>query len=146
MAKVTRSTRTPICTGENFYSSFPVLELLKQQAADIIETDFPRCGGLSGMRRIAELADLYYVPLATHNVCSPIATIAAGHVCASIPNFLVLEYHAQDVPWWADLVSTPKTIMQDGYLLIPDAPGIGVELNDDLARQHLKTGENYFED
>ena len=61
-------------------------------------------GGLAEAKKVADHADLYYIPIAPHNVASPIGTVAGAHVCAAMNNFLVMEYHAHDVPWWGDLV------------------------------------------
>ncbi len=103
-AKVTANTRVPICTGENLYRKHGYRELIEKQAADIIAPDIPKMGGLMEARKVADMADTYYINVAPHNVSSPIGTVAAAHVCASIPNFLVIEFHAHDVPWWGDLV------------------------------------------
>lgn len=136
----------PICAGENLYTRFGFRELITTQAADIIMPDIPKCGGLSEARKIAGLAELYYIPFAPHNVSSPVGTIAACHVCATIPNFLVLEWHAIDHPDWDDLVQHEGPIIRDGYIELSDRPGLGVELNDEVARRHLHTrmSESYF--
>jgi galactonate dehydratase len=136
----------PICAGENLYTRFGFRELITTQAADIIMPDIPKCGGLSEARKIAALAELYYIPFAPHNVSSPVGTIAACHVCATIPNFLVLEWHAIDHPHWESLVQGAGPIIHDGYIYLSDAPGLGVELDDEVARRHLHTrmGDTYF--
>ncbi len=102
---VTHSTRTPICTGENLYRKHGYRELIEKQAARIIAPDIPKMGGLAEAKKVADHADLYYIPIAPHNVASPIGTVAAAHVCAAMNNFLVMEYHAHDVAWWGDLVA-----------------------------------------
>jgi L-alanine-DL-glutamate epimerase-like enolase superfamily enzyme len=144
MAKVSQATSTPICTGENLYMRYGFRELLEKQAADIIEPDFPRSGGIAEMKRIAELAESYYIPFAPHNVGGPIATVAAAQVCAVVPNFLVLEFHADDIPWFHTLVKGDAPLIERGYMTLSDKPGLGVELNEDVAREHLKAGERFF--
>jgi L-alanine-DL-glutamate epimerase-like enolase superfamily enzyme len=144
-AKVTANTRVPICTGENLYRKHGYRELIEKQAADIIAPDIPKMGGLMEAQRVADMADTYYINVAPHNVSSPIGTVAAAHVCASIPNFLVMEFHAHDVPWWADLVDGEPPI-KDGYILLGDAPGHGMTLNEDVARAHLQPGASFFGD
>ena len=144
-AKVTANTRVPICTGENLYRKHGYRELIEKQAADIVAPDIPKMGGLMEARKVADMADTYYINVAPHNVSSPIGTVAAAHVCASIPNFLVIEFHAHDVPWWADLVDGEPPI-RDGYILLGDAPGHGMTLNEDVARAHLKPGTSFFGD
>jgi L-alanine-DL-glutamate epimerase-like enolase superfamily enzyme len=141
---VTRSTSTPICTGENLYRTAGFRELIEKQAADIIAPDIPKMGGLMEAKKVADHAGMYYMPVAPHNVCSPVGTIAAAHICAAMQNFLVLEFHAVDLPWWSELVTGGPAI-KDGFLQLNDAPGNGLELNEDVARNHLKPGSTLFE-
>jgi L-alanine-DL-glutamate epimerase-like enolase superfamily enzyme len=76
-------------------------------------------------------------------VASPIGTVAAGHVCAAISNYLVMEYHAHDVDWWGDLVVGGNPI-KDGFIALSSKPGHGLELNENVAKAHLKPGYSYF--
>lgn len=140
---VTHSTRTPICTGENLYRKHGYRELIEKQAARIIAPDIPKIGGLPEAKKVADWADAYCIPMAPHNVASPIGTVAGAHVCAAMNNFLVLEYHAHDVPWWADLVQE-KSIIVDGFIPLNDRPGRGLTLNDQVAQAHLKPGTSFF--
>lgn len=143
MAKVAAATRTPICTGENFYTRFGFRDLIQAQAADIISPDLAKAGGLLEGRRIADLADMYYVPLAPHNICGPVGTVAACHVCAAVPNFLVLEFHHLDNPVWSALLNeTP--LIHDGHITVPDRPGLGVTVNEDAVRRHAKENLGFF--
>ena len=139
LLKVKQSSRTPICVGENAYTRFMYRDILQKQATDVIMPDIPKVGGLSEARKIANLAELYYVPFAPHCVSSPIGMIAACHVCASIPNFLVLEFHGLRSPHWNDLIVGDEPLIQHGYVTVPDKPGLGVELNEEVARKHLHT-------
>jgi L-alanine-DL-glutamate epimerase-like enolase superfamily enzyme len=142
---VTHSTRTPICTGENLYRKHGYRELIEKQAARIIAPDIPKMGGLAEAKKVADHADLYYVPVAPHNVASPIGTMAGAQVCAAMNNFLVLEYHAHDVAWWGDLVQGPPVI-EGGFIRLDDRPGHGLTLDEDVARAHLKPGSSFFGD
>lgn len=142
---VTHSTRTPICTGENLYRKEGFRELIEKQAARIIAPDIPKMGGLLEFKKVADHADGYYIPMAPHNVASPIGTVAGAHVCAAISNFLVMEFHAHDVSWWGDLVEGRPTIV-DGYIRLDDRPGHGLTLDEDVAKAHLKKGSSYFGD
>ena len=137
MAQVKASTRTPICTGENFYTRFGFRELIQAQAADIISPDLAKAGGLLEGRRIADLADMYYVPLAPHNICGPVGTFAACHVCAAVPNFLVLEFHHLDLPFWENLVVEGPLIV-DGHIEVGQRPGLGLTLDEEVVRQHAR--------
>lgn len=140
---VTHSTRTPICTGENLYRKHGFRELIEKQAARIIAPDIPKMGGLMEAKKVADWADTYYIPIAPHNVASPIGTVAGAHVCAAINNFLVIEFHAHDVEWWKDLVDGAPPIV-DGFIEMTDRPGHGLTLNEDVARANLKKGSSFF--
>ena len=96
-------------------------------------------------KRIAELADAHYVPIAPHNVSSQLGMMAAAHVLASVPNFLVLEFHGREIPWWEDLCEGDKPFLQSGWMAVSDRPGLGVELNDEVARSLLWRGDAYFD-
>ncbi|MBM3263615.1 MAG: mandelate racemase/muconate lactonizing enzyme family protein, partial [candidate division Zixibacteria bacterium] len=129
MAKVAAATRTPICTGENFYTRHGFRELIHQQAADIISPDLAKAGGLLEGRRIADMADMYYIPLSPHNICGPIGTVHVCHVCAAVPNFQVLEFHHLDNPLWERLIKE-RNIIRNGHIDVPDRPGLGVTLDE----------------
>jgi L-alanine-DL-glutamate epimerase-like enolase superfamily enzyme len=142
---VTHSTRTPICTGENLYRKHGYRDLIEKQAARIIAPDIPKMGGLLEAKKVADHADLYYIPIAPHNVASPIGTVAGAHVCAAMNNFLVMEYHAHDVPWWSDLAEE-STVIENGFIELNDRPGHGLTLNEAVAREHAKPGHQFFGD
>lgn len=145
LARVSAATRTPICTGENLYTRHGFRPLIEKGACQIIQPDIPRCGGLLESKRIADMADMYYIPFAAHNVSSPVGTLASAHVCAAIRTFTVLEFHSQDVPWWDAMVGREADpLIKNGYLALSDQPGLGVELNDELCRQHVRPGTHYF--
>jgi len=144
MKKVTASTNTPICTGENLYTRHGFRRLIENQGVDIVSPDISKAGGLSESKKIADMADLYYMAVAPHNITSPIGTVAACHMCASIPNFLALEYHAIDIPWWGKLIKQEQSLISEGYIEVPEKPGIGVELDEEEVVKHLKEGEILF--
>ena len=145
LKRVTDHSPVPICSGENHYTRHGLRPLITMQAVDIVQPDIPKVGGLLEAKKIADLADIYYIPLAAHNVSSPIGTMAACHACASMRNFIILEFHAQDVPWWDDLVIGDQPLIRDGAITLPDKPGLGIELNEDVARSHLGKGTTFFE-
>ncbi len=140
------STRTPIATGENLYLFEGFRPLLEQQALSIVCPDLQKAGGLNEARRIAEFADSYSVAIAPHNISSPIGTMASVHFCAATPNFLALEYHASDVPFWEDLLEgTGRPLIKDGHISLPEEPGLGVRLNEEIARRYARPNEPFFE-
>jgi galactonate dehydratase len=145
MREIKQATSTPICAGENLYLRHGFRELISSQAVDIIMPDIPKCGGLSECRKIANLAEIYYMPFAPHNVASPIGTMASAHVCASIPNFLVLEFHWLHRDYWTTISADGEDIIKDGYITMSDRPGIGVDLNETVARQYQYPGTTWFE-
>jgi L-alanine-DL-glutamate epimerase-like enolase superfamily enzyme len=107
--------------------------------------DLAKAGGIAEGKRIAELADIHYIPIAPHNVSSPLGMMAACHVMAAVPNFLLLEFHGRDIPWWNDLCEGGKPFIEDGFMAVSERPGIGVELNDEVAKSLLWHGDTYFD-
>ena len=144
MQRVKNSTRTPICTGENFYTRHGFRELIHSQAADIVSPDIAKAGGLLESKRIAEMADMYYMPLAPHNICGPIGTYAMMHVCAAVPNFLALEFHHLDDQFWSNLIVEGPRIV-DGHIEVPEKPGLGVTLNEDVVKQGMRESLGFFD-
>ena len=120
-------------------------DLLEKQAVNIIMPDIPKCGGLSECRKIANLAEIYYIPFAPHNVSSPIGTLASAHVCATVPNFLVLEFHWLHRDYWKTIIQEKTDIIKDGFIHLDDRPGIGVELDEEVGQQYQVPGTTWFE-
>lgn len=148
LAEIRRHTTTPICTGENTYTRFDFKRLFDGRCIDYVMPDVAKCGGLSEGKRIANMAELDYVPFAPHNVSSPVGTIAAAHVCAAASNFSVLEWHAIDMPHWADFVRySGGEIISNGHIELTEAPGLGLELNEEAAfeHRHEKGGIPFFD-
>lgn len=135
MAKLVSKTTVPIATGESLYTKFQFHNLLAQNAADIIQPDVCAAGGLLEMKKIAALAEASYVSVAPHNPMSPVATAVNVHFAASTPNFLILEYTADDKPPRRDLIQEPM-VLKDGYLELPTAPGLGIELNEEAFKHY----------
>jgi galactonate dehydratase len=144
MREIKRATTTPICAGENLYLRQGFRELIEKQAVDIIMPDIPKCGGLSECRKIANLAEIYYIPFAPHNVASPVGTMASAHVCATVPNFLVLEFHWLHRDYWST-ITNGGDVIKDGWITLSDQPGIGLDLDETVARQHQYPGTTWFE-
>lgn len=144
MRDIRASTKTPICCGENIYLRHGFRELLEKRAADIIMPDMQKCGGLLESRKIADMAHTYYVPMAPHCVVSPIGVMASCHVCAAIPNFLVLEWHwIGRLPLWRSFVKEGE-IIEKGFVTVTDKPGIGVEMNEEAVRKAQMPGTQWF--
>ncbi len=146
LKELSAKVRIPIATGENLFLFEGFQEIIQQHALSIVTPDLQKVGGLAVAQSIATFADVHSMPVAPHNISSPIGTLASAHFCAAIPNFLALEFHASDVPFWNDLVDGPsKPVIQDGFISLPDTPGLGVTLNEEIARHYARKGEPFFE-
>jgi L-alanine-DL-glutamate epimerase-like enolase superfamily enzyme len=95
-------------------------------------------------RKIADMADTYYVPVAMHNVSSPVGTMASAHVATAIPNSLAVEFHSYELEWWDDLYAG-EAIIEDGSIEIPEEPGLGIALDMDAVEAHMVEGETLFD-
>ncbi len=148
MAKVRDATSIPICTGEFLFRRDGFRELIQTQACDMLHVDVSGTGGMLEAKKIADLADLYYMPFAAHNITSPIGMTATAHVCAAVRNFIVMElpYHADQVEWRWDLAISEEPLIQDNEFVVPDQPGLGIELNEEVAGEHLIPEVDYLEE
>ncbi|MCD6521063.1 MAG: galactonate dehydratase [Anaerolineae bacterium] len=135
MAGVRAKARVPIATGEMLYTKWEFRDLLRLQAVDIIQPDVCCCGGLTEIKKIAALAEAEYVTIAPHNPMGPLATAVNAQFVATVPNFLILEYTLDVAPPRSELVQEPYR-MVDGYLELPNKPGLGIELNHAYFEKH----------
>jgi len=137
--RLRQSTTTPICTGEDIYLKENFRPLLEKGGVSVIHPDILSSGGILENKKIGDMAQEYGVAMAVHMAESPIACMAAVHSIAATENFLALEYHSVDVPWWDDMVNgLPKPIVNNGYITVPDKPGLGIEsLNDEVLAEHI---------
>jgi len=135
MAEVRIKSQAPIATGEMLYTKWEFRDLLRVRGADIIQPDVCCCGGLTELKKISVLAEAEYVTVAPHNPMGPVATAVNAQFAATSPNFLILEYHVDTESPRRDLVQEPYA-MSDGYLTLPEAPGLGIELNEDYYESH----------
>jgi L-alanine-DL-glutamate epimerase-like enolase superfamily enzyme len=135
------ATSVPICTGEDIYLKEGFEPLLKS-GISVIHPDLLTAGGILETKKIGDAAQDHGIAMAIHMAESPIAAMAAAHVAVATENFMALEYHAVDVPWWDDIqVGLPKPIVKDGFITVTDKPGLGIDdLNDELLLQHLQPG------
>ncbi len=110
--------------------------LCRERAVDIIMPDVKHCGGVTELGKIATVAELHGVLVSPHNPSGPVSTMASAQVCAGLPNFDILEFQWNEVPWRGDLIDPPERF-SGGILQVPDGAGIGVTLNEPVVRQHL---------
>jgi len=141
------STTTPICAGENHYLAFGFRRLLELNAVDIIMPDLQKAGGLGEGQRIANLANLYYVPFAPHMVASFLGAMASCHVCASVPNFMILEWqiYFHNNPMFKEIVKFDGPMVENSFITLSEKPGIGVEINEEAMRKYAVPGVPFFE-
>jgi galactonate dehydratase len=145
MRDIRESTKTPIRCGENLYLRYGFRELLEKKAVDVIMPDVQKTGGILESRKIADMAQTYFVPFAPNNFASPIGTMATAHVCAAVPNFLAAEWHWIDMlPLWKGFVKEGE-IIQKGFIPLPERVGLGVEMDDEFVRQAQIPGTLWFE-
>jgi len=146
LKEVSSKVRVPIATGENLFLFEGFEKIIAQHALSIATPDLQKVGGLAVAQSIAQFADVHSMPVAPHNISSPVGTLASAHFCAAIPNFLALEFHASDVPFWNDLIEgPPKPVIQNGFISVPQKPGLGINLNEEVARKYARPGESFFE-
>lgn len=132
--RLRNSTTIPVCTGEDIYLKENFEPLLKAGGVSVIHPDVLTCGGMLELKKISDMATDHGVAVAVHMAESPIGCMAAVHAAAAMENVMAIEYHSVDVPWWKDMVTgLPKPLIKDGFIKVPDAPGLGIEsLNEEL--------------
>jgi galactonate dehydratase len=135
LARVAAAIAIPVATGERLCTKFAFQELLRRRAVDIVQPDLSHAGGLTEVKKIAALAEAAYVLVAPHNSSGPIGTAAAVQLDAAIPNFLIQEYFVVQAPWIEEVVEGAPRV-ERGEIVVPDRPGLGVELHEAAARAH----------
>jgi L-alanine-DL-glutamate epimerase-like enolase superfamily enzyme len=145
--RLANSSDTPICTGEDIYLKEGFRPLLERRGIAVAHPDLATSGGILETKRIGDLAQEHGVAMALHMAGTPISTMASVHCAAATENFLALENHAVDVSWWDGLVTgLTDPIIQNGYIQVPETPGLGVDLNEDAIREHMDPDKpGYFE-
>ena len=145
---ISAALETPTLTGEDIYLLENFKPLIHERAVDIVHPDLASSGGLLETKRIGDYAEEFGIAMAMHQAGTPVSFMANVHCAAATQNFLSLEHHSVDVPWWEDLVKTTdgRKLIDKGYAQVPlTAPGLGIELNEDVLKQHLKpTDKSYF--
>ena len=130
MGDLAQHCNIPIATGERFTTIFEYQQLLESKAAAYVRPDLCLCGGLSGCKKVAAMAEANHVKVIPHNPLSPISTAACVQLDAAIPNFALQEFTGEDQPPKSDIFINPLNLV-DGYLEVPEGPGLGVEINED---------------
>ena len=139
LKKISDAVDVPICTGEDIYLKEGFQPLLEARGVSVIHPDVLTTGGILETKKIGDMAMDHGVAMAVHMAESPIGCMAAVHSVAATENFLALEYHSVDVPWWDDIANgLPKPLVKNGFIDLPDSPGLGIEsLNDEVIAEHI---------
>ena len=144
--RIADETSTPICGGENVFLAHGFRRGLEIGAWDIVMPDLQKAGGLGEGQRIANLAHLHYVPFAPHMVASYLGAMASCHVCAAVPNFMILEWQTyfDTQPMWKEIVTYNGPQVEKGFITVSSKPGIGVEINEEGMRKYAVPGIPFF--
>jgi L-alanine-DL-glutamate epimerase-like enolase superfamily enzyme len=145
---ITNALNTPNLTGEDIYLLENFKNLIHNRAVDIVHPDLASSGGLLETKRIGDYAEEFGIAMAMHQAGTPVSFMANVHCAAATQNFLSLEHHSVDVPWWESLVTMTGggKMIDKGYAPVPlTAPGLGIELNEEVVKAHLHpTDSSYF--
>ena len=136
LKKVAEKVTIPIATGERIHTRYDYRQLFELQAADIIQPDITHFGGLLETKKLAAWAETYYMLVAPHNVGGPVSTAVALHFAASTPNFKIQEHFNDFTEEWVKSAAPGNPEVVDGYFALPQGPGLGVKLNEDVVREH----------
>lgn len=134
---ISDAIETPTTTGEDIYLKEEFIKLIDARAVDIVHPDLASSGGLLETKKIGDYAEEKGVAMAMHFAGTPISFMANVHCAAATHNFMALEHHSVDVDYWLNLVKTKKPMVEKGFAVVPDSPGLGVELNEDVVKKHL---------
>jgi L-alanine-DL-glutamate epimerase-like enolase superfamily enzyme len=146
MKQITDAVDIPILTGEDIYLKEDFVKLARMHAVDIVHPDLATSGGLLETKKIGDLCQEHGVAMAMHFAGTPVSFMANVHCALATENFIALEHHSVDVPWWEDMVNGHKPLFDKGFATLPTAPGLGVTLNDAVVKQHLHPDHpGYFE-
>jgi len=136
LKKTAEKVTIPVATGERLHTRYDYRTLFELQAADIIQPDITHFGGLLETKKLAAWAEIYYMLVAPHNVGGPVSTAAALHFAASTPNFKIQEHFNDFTEEWVKTAAPGNPEVVDGYFSLPQGPGLGVKLNEDVIHAH----------
>lgn len=136
LAKASEKINLPVATGERLHNKYEYRELINLQAADILQPDITQTGGFLETKKIAAMGDMCYMTVAPHNVGGPVSTATALHFAACTTNFKIQEHFNDFTEAWVKEAATGCPEVIDGYFSLPNGPGLGMELNEDLIAEH----------
>jgi L-alanine-DL-glutamate epimerase-like enolase superfamily enzyme len=140
-----RALNTPVCTGEDIYLKEGFRPLIDARAVNIIHPDLATSGGIVETKKIGDMAQEHGISMALHMAGTPISTMASVHCAAATENFIALEHHFTEILFWNDFIDgVPKPIIQQGYINVPEAPGLGFTINEEAIKEHLVANDQGF--
>jgi len=143
--EISQAIDVPTLTGEDIYLREGFRDLIEKRAVDMVHPDPVSAGGYLETKRIGDFAEEHGIAMALHHASSPVSFMGCVHAAAATENFVALEHHSVDNPWWEDLVTgLDKPMVKDGYVKVPEKPGVGLELNEEAIKDHLHRDEELF--
>lgn len=142
--EITEAINTPTLTGEDIFGKEAFIELCDAHAVDMVHPDLASAGGLLETKKIGDYAEEKGIAMALHFAGTPVSFMANVHCAAATQNFVALEHHDIDTPYWENYVTGQKPLVEKGFAAVPEAPGLGIDLNEEVVKEHLKEGEKLF--
>ena len=143
--EISQAIEVPTLTGEDIYLKEGFRDLIEKRAVDMVHPDPVSAGGYLETKKIGDFAEENGVAMALHHASSPVSFMGCVHTAAATENFVALEHHSVDKTWWEDLVTgLEKPLVKDGYVRVPEKPGLGLELNEEAVKEHLRKDEELF--
>ncbi len=142
--EITRAINTPTLTGEDIFGKEAFITLCDERAVDMVHPDLASAGGILETKKIGDYAEEAGIAMALHFAGTPVSFMANVHCAAATQNFVALEHHDVDTPYWEDYVTGHKPLVEKGFAAVPEAPGLGIDLNEDVVKEHLRKGEDFF--
>ena len=146
LKEIKSAVDVPLLTGEDIYMlDGGFRKLIDERAVDMVHPDLATAGGILETKKIGDYAEQHGVAMAMHFAGTPVSFMANVHCAAATENFIALEHHSVDIDWWEDLVTgIDKPLHKGGFARVPEGPGLGIELNLDVVKEHLDRGGELF--
>jgi len=145
LKEIKNAIDVPLLTGEDIYLLDGFKPLIDGCAVDMVHPDLATAGGILQTKKIGDYAEQHGIAMAMHFAGTPVSFMANVHCAAATENFVALEHHSVDIDWWEDMVTgIEKPLQVDGFTRVPEGPGLGIELNLDVVKEHLGRGQELF--
>ena len=145
LKEIKNAIDVPLLTGEDIYMLDGFKPLIDGRAVDMVHPDLATAGGILETKKIGDYAEQHGIAMAMHFAGTPVSFMANVHCAAATENFVALEHHSVDIDWWEDMVTgVEKPLHVDGFTRVPEGPGLGIELNLDVVKEHLGRGQELF--